>query len=63
MNKAISKVCDDVLKTCGFLVNVAALCAAAGVVESYVFGPQHLRNSWAGRITDRFNGGKNPPKS
>lgn len=62
MNKAISKVCDDVLKTCDFLVSVAGLCFAIGVVESYVVGTQHLRNSWVGRITDRFNDGKNPPK-
>ena len=63
MNKAISKVCDDVLKTCDFLASAAALYFAAYTVESHVFGTDYLKNNWVGEVIGKFNGGKGPLKS
>lgn len=60
MNKAISKVCDDVLKTCDFLASAAALCCIAHSMGTRLFGTDRIGNNIIGRNAQEFDNGKKP---
>lgn len=60
MNKAINKVYEDVLKTCGFLASAVALCCTAHSMGTRLFGTDRLGNNIIGRNANEFDNGKKP---
>lgn len=60
MNKAINKVYEDVLKTCGFLASAVALCCAVNSMGTRLLGTDRIGNNIIIRNANEFDNGKKP---
>lgn len=58
MNKVASKVWDDTVKTCSFIISTTALYIAARAFENHAIGTNYLGGNFIGENVDKFDNGK-----